>query len=95
MDHGADLGPPYRAARAILAWAAEHWADLQARAGWDNPLELMPAWRAFDFIYDTLVGGVTEESRLRIDAALGDEAARVEIERRRQSAVAAAGFEVG
>lgn len=95
MDHGADLGPPYRAARAILAWAAERWPDLQARAGWDNPLELMPAWRGFDFLYDSLTAGLSAEARLQVDAILGDEAAQAELERRRYDSVMAAGFEVG
>lgn len=55
----------------------------------------MPAWRGFDFLYDSLTAGLSSEARLRVDAALGDEAARAELERRRFDSVMAAGFEVG
>lgn len=55
----------------------------------------MPAWRGFDFLYDSLTAGLSAEARLQVDAILGDEAAQAELERRRYDSVMAAGFEVG
>lgn len=94
MDCSGDDGAPYGAAHALIGWAAEKWAELQAVAGWDNPLEQMSAWRAFDFFYDMLTRGLGEEARLKVDAILGDSAAQAELDRRRGVAVEVAGFEV-
>lgn len=46
-------------------------------------------------IYMRLVTGITEESRLKIDALLGDAAARAELDARRTAAIGLIGAEVG
>lgn len=46
-------------------------------------------------IYRTIVAGLTEDGVLRIDAILGDERARAELDRRRVESASAGGFEVG
>lgn len=46
-------------------------------------------------IYRTIVAGLDEDDVLRVDAILGDPAARAEVDRQRSRAALDAGFEVG
>lgn len=55
----------------------------------------MPAGRGFVFLYQKLVADLTEDSRLKIDALLGDEEAQRTIDENRREAVVGSGWEVG
>lgn len=55
----------------------------------------MSARRAYGFVYGRLVAPLDEERRTEVDAILGDPAAKAEVERRRQDAVAFMGVEIG
>lgn len=86
LDCSADHPFPLGAATQLLYWAARNWDELQEEAG-AGPLELMSAHRAYPYIYRRCVRGLDEETRLEIDALLGDTAAKAEVQRLRRSAI--------
>lgn len=95
MDRAAGDRFPYTAAHHLLRWAGTQWGELQAEAGWGNPLEALSAHRAYPMVYERIIRNLDEDGRLEVDFILGDtEAARVRNERRRESIVAA-GIEIG
>jgi len=87
VDHAA--ARPFRvgAVSHLLGWAARHWDDLQEEAG-AAPLELMPMRRALPFLYRRLVRGLSEETRLEVDALLGDPVAQATLQAQRREAIA-------
>lgn len=87
-------GFPYPAAHHLLRWAASQWSDLQYEAGWSTPLEALSARRAYPMLYARIIHDLDEDSRLEVDAILGDdEAVRVRNERRREL-ILSAGIEI-
>ena len=55
----------------------------------------MPARRDYMFLYQQCVRNVDEETKLKIDALLGDPAAAAELQRGRMAMAAEAEWEVG
>lgn len=95
MDHRAGDRFPYGAARQLLGWAANRWDELQETAGWDRPLEAMNARRAYRWLYARLVAPLDADTRLEVDALLGDANAEATLQRQRREAVLAMGGEFG
>jgi hypothetical protein len=93
VDRGAGIRFPYGAARQLAGWAAHRWDDLQEAAGWDRPLEAMSARRAYRWLYARLTAPLDDDTRLEVDALLGDANAEAEMQRRRRDAVLAMGGE--
>jgi len=55
----------------------------------------MIAWRGYRFVYGRLIAPLDDDTRIEVDALLGDPAAKAEQQKRRMEAIEAMGGEIG